>query len=573
MEETMQAQTAADNEIFRLFLEINSLKDSLEDQENRDRRQNIRICSIPTWLALCNSAFLRLCSDLDPRVPPLVYTVRYWARESHLAGNPLGGGPLLNNYALTLLVIFFLQTRSPPVIPPLSQLREEAANKVGQVIDGWDCSFPSDPTTVRASDNQQNLSSLLSEFFSFFSSLNLPSLLLSPRDGLALPLPLPSPPPTWSVDLRLGPLNVQDPFELSHNVCGNVSARTARRFSTQCAAAVRTCRSPLYRFPSPGSRPWGITLLLLSPPPTSSVGEGGVQGCLVVPIPLRGASLEGACTAVRKVMGEVLLCTCEEGVTREGREGSEGEEIGRNEEREGVERERVDRRGALCDGELINGEGTASEGRRKKEGSGEHGREERESERCETEERKREREEGGEESGRKRRRRRREGGRTEEYNRDTRANHPRSSETLVREETGTHKDPPDPQPIRTHKDPPDPQPIKRLLEKGGDCPTWGVCVWHRVWEGRRKERRRLREAAQGAELEATVSRALALGEGQKRGEEPLMRLTVTAQLTGEGPAQLSLTPESDPQGLCPTFFHFLGGFLPRMVGEILGGAD
>ncbi|MEE6518291.1 hypothetical protein FKM82_029208 [Ascaphus truei] len=43
MEETLQAQTAAEDEIFRLGLEVSSLKDSLEDQENRDRQQNIRI--------------------------------------------------------------------------------------------------------------------------------------------------------------------------------------------------------------------------------------------------------------------------------------------------------------------------------------------------------------------------------------------------------------------------------------------------------------------------------------------------------------------------------------------------
>uniref|UniRef100_A0A803JAS7 Speckle targeted PIP5K1A-regulated poly(A) polymerase n=1 Tax=Xenopus tropicalis TaxID=8364 RepID=A0A803JAS7_XENTR len=492
-------------------------------------------------LALRNSSFLRLCSDLDARVPQLVYTVRYWARVNQLAGNPFGGGPLLNNYALTLLVFFFLQTRNPPVLPTLVHLREETANEVPQVIDGWDCSFPSDPAQVKESGNQQSLSSLLSEFFSFYASLDLHLLILCPCNGLTIPLPFSSPPPAWSEGFRLGPLNIQDPFELSHNVCGNVSSRAARRFISHCAAAARICRTPNYNLHST-SHPWGITPILL-PPPTERecVGRGGTE----ISIPLGGVSPEKTYAAVSKVFVDVLLCTLEEGREDSCQEGK-ALELSTKHAKAQCKVEKNEVGGELGEQEVP----CKAEQNNTKEASKQKSIFKTEEGMTESARRKREMTEpcmSDMTNGKKRRL---------EFTRGIWDHHLATS-AMEEEMCG-----------EAHKD----SKTKIDYSNNGTA-QWELLVWHRVWEGRRKERRRKQKGeADGVELEIAVSQALAL-EKEDKCDGPLMKLILTAQLTVKESLQLYLTPKFDPQGLSSTFFHFLEGYLPRMVAQIQGCGD
>lgn len=63
---------------------------------------------------------------LDPRVRPLVFAVRRWAKDVGLTNNT--PGRWITNFSLTLLVIAFLQRplQSPPVLPPLNSLFKSA---------------------------------------------------------------------------------------------------------------------------------------------------------------------------------------------------------------------------------------------------------------------------------------------------------------------------------------------------------------------------------------------------------------------------------------------------------------
>ncbi|XP_056384512.1 speckle targeted PIP5K1A-regulated poly(A) polymerase isoform X2 [Hyla sarda] len=466
-------------------------------------------------LALRNSSYLRLCSELDPRVSLLVYTVRYWARVHQLAGNPLGGGPLLNNYALTLLVVFFLQTRSPPVIPSLSRLREIAMDDASHVIDGWDCSFASDSTQIPVSENQQSLSCLLSEFFSYFSSLDLHANILCPCDGHLVPLPISSPPPLWAEGFRVGSFNVQDPFELNHNICGNVSSRIARRFSAQCSSAAKTCRSSSYQLRS-SSRPWGVTLLIQ---PSSSDGDRA-QGT-DLSISTGAASLEEVSSALKTVLVEVLLCSCHQDSGKDGAGVKSGEESDHE---------------VPCVGELVIED-------KETEPKGEDVREE-----GTKNERKRESPDEIQSTSPKKRRIENEGGGDDGVN--DRQRH--ISEKPHRKKGKSPKMP------------------KKPTEEG--VLSIKMDVWHRVWEGRRKVRRNMEEKeAQGIKMETAVSRALSAGAIE--GGSPIMQITLKTQLGPGGNAHVRLSAESDDHGCSTTFFHFLKVFLPRMVEEVLSHKD
>ncbi|NXL54967.1 STPAP polymerase, partial [Podilymbus podiceps] len=270
-------------------------------------------------LALLNTRFLRLCSQADERVRPLVYAVRLWAKQQGLAGNPSGGGSLLNNYALTLLVLFFLQTRSPPLLPAVARLRELAGDQDRAVVGGWDCSFPQDAAALEPSSNAESAGSLLAQFFHVFGDFDFPGQVISPREGRALPLPCPD---AANEGLKLGPFNLQDPFELSHNVAANVTQKTASRFGRCCREAAKYCRSLQYRRKSSKGRAWGLPRLFQ---PGAVEPAAASAGAFLISIPLdadgdpqqlgrepgdHGPWVGEVCAAIAFVLRDVLLCDC-----------------------------------------------------------------------------------------------------------------------------------------------------------------------------------------------------------------------------------------------------------------------
>ncbi len=100
--------------------------------------------SVTSHYGIFNSNLLKFYSDFDRRFTELSIVLKYWLKKNELIGTKA-----LSSYALQLMIIFFLQTRSPPLLPSLEQLRLLATEET--VVNGnVNITFCQDVYRVRA---------------------------------------------------------------------------------------------------------------------------------------------------------------------------------------------------------------------------------------------------------------------------------------------------------------------------------------------------------------------------------------------------------------------------------------
>lgn len=112
------------------------------------------------------SELLHIFGQIDDRVRPLVFTVRYWANEMNITSNE--NRPQITNFPLTCLVLCFLQQLPQPILPTLSDLERKTRVEDIRVTGNINCTFVRDLSQFKFNtQNTASLEELLIGFFMF----------------------------------------------------------------------------------------------------------------------------------------------------------------------------------------------------------------------------------------------------------------------------------------------------------------------------------------------------------------------------------------------------------------------
>ena len=193
-------------------------------------------------LGVSNSTLLRAFQEVDPRVRPLMMTVKFWAKTQRFVGSPESN---LNSYALCLLVVFYLQRAS--ILPSVETLQRDEDVKLSS---GWNVAFRTPDRVCDLTGDSGGVFELLKGFFRFYKDFDSTAQVVCPLLGRPVPIndfdylsALPASMARYVSyvrenkvpPFRYSSICVQDPFELSHNV--SFGFRNWEVFRIQCAKA------------------------------------------------------------------------------------------------------------------------------------------------------------------------------------------------------------------------------------------------------------------------------------------------------------------------------------------------
>ncbi|KAI9894592.1 MAG: hypothetical protein M1814_001947 [Vezdaea aestivalis] len=179
--------------------------------------------NVNNTLALENTRMIRTYVEIDPRVRPLAMIVKHWTRRRVLNDAALGG--TLSSYTWICLILNFLQTRKPPILPSLHERKRNRPHEaVG--INGQPSEFADNLRCLKGlgSANKESLGELLFAFFRRHAhEIDYDAFVASVRLGRAMSKREKG----WHLvyENRLG---VEEPFSITRNL-GNTADDTSFR--------------------------------------------------------------------------------------------------------------------------------------------------------------------------------------------------------------------------------------------------------------------------------------------------------------------------------------------------------
>ncbi|KAF9919613.1 Terminal uridylyltransferase 4 [Linnemannia zychae] len=172
-------------------------------------------------MGVINSKLIATYRKIDKRFLTLWFSIRQIAKKHGILSGSTG---FLSSYALTMMMIVFLQDVANPAVLPRLQLQSHH-RMVSREVDGWDCTFDHNWSNHQTygSDNPSCAAQLLVEFCHFYgykfdyATKEVNSYLGRIRNRSF------TPPPRSRRDRRPKewPICVLDPFITDRNVAGN----------------------------------------------------------------------------------------------------------------------------------------------------------------------------------------------------------------------------------------------------------------------------------------------------------------------------------------------------------------
>ncbi|MCJ1270232.1 hypothetical protein MMC22_010128 [Lobaria immixta] len=210
--------------------------------------------NVNNTLALENTRMIKTYVEIDERVRPLAMIIKHWTKRRILNDAALGG--TLSSYTWICMILNFLQTRNPPVLPCLHQQPQRLMDSEGRPS-----SFADDITALRGSgkNNKETLGELLFHFFRRYGhELDYEKNVLSVREGRLIS----KEGKKWNL-MQNNRLCVEEPFNTERNL-GNtaddisfrgVHLELRRAFDLISEAKLEECIKQ-YEFPAVEEKFW-----------------------------------------------------------------------------------------------------------------------------------------------------------------------------------------------------------------------------------------------------------------------------------------------------------------------------